>query len=344
MTTNLGAKPANGRPVHIPYLDPFRGLAIIMIMLTHFPAPKWAFNLVSQGTIFFVFIAGFLMTHLYREATSVSSFWSQKIKRIILPYLIAATPGIAEMLLRKYDLVGSNYLIRTLSTGLGHRNDAHWFIPLIVLVFALYPLWRMLLRNSSVLGSVALGLIGLSLFTFRSAHNTLINLVHFSPIFILGMATAQHRVRLENFGDRHFWPVVSGSVGLAVILGWYSWLSEVPTMEEIWANYAVVLNFHVAAKLALVPALLLGFKRLIAAGWKFAPLTFLAKLSFGLFFWHLYVIKLLNWVFPNYLASGGYGTLLILASQLILVLAILVPGLLLIRKVVGPKSVMITGY
>jgi hypothetical protein len=125
MTTNPGAKPANGRPVHIPYLDPFRGLAIIMIMLTHFPAPKWALNLVSPGTIFLVFIAGFLMAHLYCEATSVSSFSSQKIKRIILRYLIAATPGIAEILLRKYDLAGSNSVIRTLSTGLGHRNDAH---------------------------------------------------------------------------------------------------------------------------------------------------------------------------------------------------------------------------
>jgi peptidoglycan/LPS O-acetylase OafA/YrhL len=163
-----------------------------------------------------------------------------------------------------------------------------------------------LLRNLSVLGSVALGLIGLSLITFRPAHigNPCLHLVHFFPIFILGMATAQHRVRLENFGDRHFWPVVSGSVGLAVVLGWYSWLNEVPSIEEIWPNHAVVINFHVAAKLALIPALRLGFKRMIAAGWKFAPLTFVAKLSFGLFFWHLYVIKLLNWVFPTTLHHG----------------------------------------
>ena len=63
---------------HISYLDPFRGLAILLVMVSHIPLSRELGIFLKDGTVFFVFIAGFLMSHLYNEKVSVGAFGLKK--------------------------------------------------------------------------------------------------------------------------------------------------------------------------------------------------------------------------------------------------------------------------
>lgn len=331
---------------YISYLDPFRGLAILLIMLMHIPTADWVHQVLINGTVFFVFIAGFLMAHLYDEKVSTGTFWLKKLRRIVLPYLVAVLPGLVYTLMNKYGEFNGAYVFRSVTTGVGHWSDAHWFIPLVVLLFALYPLWRILMKKRSVLAALAVILLVGSLFTFRSADNAnpWLNLLHFGPLFMVGIAMGSHRKQLEHLGARNFWKVWAVSVAVALVCLWKSRSQSGLVMEEIWREGRWVVDYALAAKIAIIPAILLGIKWLIEMGWKFTPLTILAKFSFGLFFWHGYFIQLIVRVLPDWGIGSGYTILPLLVGRLGLVLLVLLPGLFLARKLIGPKSVMLTGY
>lgn len=129
--------------------------------------------MVRNGTIFFVFISGLFFAHLYRADEALLPFWRKKTTRIILPYLVAAVPGILWVsYLKGLDL---KYLLMTLVTGVHRKNDPHWYVPFIVLVFALYPLLRILQRNGRMLSIVTAVSLLVGVFSFRS----ILTLIHF---------------------------------------------------------------------------------------------------------------------------------------------------------------------
>jgi peptidoglycan/LPS O-acetylase OafA/YrhL len=331
---------------YISYLDPFRGLAILLVMVSHIPLSMEWNILLRDGTVFFVFIAGFLMAHLYHEKESVVAFGLKKIKRITLPYLIAALPGVAYLLFNGYGEFDTWVVIRSLASGVGFRNDSLWFAPFIMLVFALYPLWRILMRYPPVLAKLAIGSMILSLFTFRSAGNAnpLVSVMHFGPLFMVGMAVGVYRVPLEKFGAKHFTFLCIGSIVVVAVCLWKAIHANEPTVPTDWARPLFAVDFSLAARVAMLPPIILCLKRLVDTGWKFTPLNILAKYSFGLFFWHGYILSISLTHLPNWNQGAGLSLLSYLFGQLGLMLLILLPALYLARKIIGPKSVMITGY
>lgn len=331
---------------YISYLDPFRGLAILLVMVSHIPLHLELRVFFGNGTVFFVFIAGFLMAHLYDEKVSVWNFGLRKMKRITLPYLVASLPGVGYLMYNVYGGFDTWVLIRSLASGVGFQNDPLWFAPFIMLVFALYPLWRILIKYPAVLARLAAVLLILSLFTFRSAGNAnpLVSVMHFGPLFLVGMATGVYRLRLEQFGSSHFRKLLMGSIAVASVCLWKAVHSIEHTIPANWSRPLFVIDFSLAARVAMLPAILLILKRLMDAGWKFEPLNILAKYSFGLFFWHGYLIHIFMIYWPNWNQGSGISALSYLFGQLGLMLLIIIPLLYLVRKVIGPKSVMITGY
>jgi peptidoglycan/LPS O-acetylase OafA/YrhL len=184
---------------YIPYLNAFRGVAILLVILTHIvilshiPSPLWLFCLFENATVFFVFISGVLFSHLFDEKESVWSFWYKKTTRLILPYAVSALPGIIYVLIAKSEGGSVGYVIKTFVTGVHHANDAHWYVPFIVLVFATYPLLQVLQRHRATLLVVTAIWLAVSAFTFRSNFNAnpLITLMHFGSVF-LGHYMVEH--------------------------------------------------------------------------------------------------------------------------------------------------------
>lgn len=345
------------RREHLPYVAAFRGVAMLMVILTHTPsimtlwqwpsAQPWGFFLVQNATVFFVFISGFLFAHLHDTRESAASFCYRKLKRMFLPYVVAALPGIIYVSIVEIRGIDARYLIKTLATGTGHWNHPHWYVPFILLVFASYPLLAWLQqRRTTLLVTTAAALV-VGVFSFRSFRNEnpLVSLLHFGGVFLAGMVASRHRPRLEELGTRYAALVVVGSaVAFAVALSLVP-ISRGLSMEQVIAHRLLAIDFTFIGKIVLIPGVLVTLKRLTDAGWKLRPLSLLAESSLGLFLWHVYFIEVLNYYVPSLQRQQGLPRALALSGMQLAAVLIVVGGLLrLSRRLVGPKSVYLTGY
>ena len=335
-----------GQREFIAYIHAFRGVAIILVMLTHLSPPEWLFYLVQNGTMFFVVISGFLFAHLFDPKLTTQQFLIGKTRNLLGPYVLSVLPGLFYIHATQAPDNWVSYTILTVVTGTGHLNDAHWYIPFISLVFLSYPLLRILNKHPLALITVAVIWLLIGAFTFRSLGNSnpFYNLLHFGGLFPAGMVVSKFREQIEDLGSRRF-----GIITAISIAGFLVAYSQIPpnhlsiTVEQVLAKHLVAPNYVFISKLLLIPAALLILRRVIQ--WKFfyAPLALLADTSFALFFWHMYVFEVLDYSL-RYLAHGiplSYGTIAML--KLLLCVAILVSSVLVLRRVFGRRSVYITG-
>jgi len=334
---------------YLPYMDAFRGVAIILVILTHLRSsvlPDWYYYLVQNATVFFVFISGFLFSYLFNENELARDFWLKKARRLVLPYIISALPGIVYVMIIQIRGFDAEYLVQTLVTGYGHMNEAHWYVPFIVLVFALYPVLRLLYNNRKVLYVVTSLTLVISLFTFRSDQdaNPFISLMHFGSVFLAGMVVSCKHTELESFGLRHFWLVVAGSLAAFAATLPFVHLNYFLSEEEVWGNHLVAIDLTFLGKLLLIPGVLVVLKRLSDAGFKMKVLGFLAKISFGLFFWHCYVIAVFNELVPYFEPEQPVLALAVFLGQFAFIILLIGGMLVLVHKLVGKKSVLFTGY
>lgn len=130
----------------LDYMTNYRGFAILMIVMVHcltcfynrsnveYP---YLYSFLGHSTDLFLFISGFLFEYLLYKKYTYKSFILKKIRRLIIPYIFWALPiSIALFIIKGEDI---KYLLYTIFTGLGHGNDAHWYIPFIFTLFALSP-------------------------------------------------------------------------------------------------------------------------------------------------------------------------------------------------------------
>ena len=329
---------------YIPYMKAFRGVAIALIILTHISTPRWLYDLVHNATVFFLFLSGFLFSHLHIPKESTWSFWCRNFTRLIPPYLCAALAGIIYISITRVKPVDINYSIRTFVTGTGHLNDVHWYVPLIVLLFAMYPLLRVLQQRQMALLSLTACWLVVGAFSFRSAGNAnpWFSVLHFGGVFLAGMAASRYRAPLEEIGARLFWIIVPCSVAIFAITLPSVHVSQSLNMETVMANRVVAADFAFIGKIAIIPAVLLVLKRMTDAEWTLRPLTFLADRSLGLFFWHLYLVNMLNLHVPNHQIPGVLAGPFIFA-QFTVILGVVSCALYLARKMLGPRIVFLTG-
>jgi len=333
----------------IVYLEALRGLAIVLVILTHTTSGVRLLSLFQNGTLFFLFLSGFFLAHLDNSGESCRDFWRRKFHRLAWPYLCAVVPGVVAMWWLNPSVVTPRWLVTTVLTGVGHFNDPHWFIPCLGLLFLLLPVWRWLRRSSPRLVVATLIWLALGALTFRSSanHNPVLNLLHLGGVFLAGICYCEHRARLEALGARWFWPLVIGSFAVFLIT-----LPRVPnslelSFERVLGERLITLNDAFLGKIVLIPGLLVILKRLTDSGWSLTSLRFLARLSYGLFFWHMYVIWLLYFgvqvVWPDEATLSWVERGLICWAEFTGVLLLLCPTLVLLRRWLGRRGIWLTG-
>lgn len=339
------------RPEFIPYLHAFRGVAITLVMLTHLDTPLWLFNLTSNGTLFFIFISGYLFSHLYNEATTTPRFLVGKIRNLLIPYAVSVLPGLLYVYATQSHENWATYTVMTFATGTGHLNDAHWYVPFISLMFLSYSVLKILQRRPRALVMAAVIWLVIGVFTFRSAGNgnPLYSVLHFGGVFLAGMAMSRYRGQLEEFGFRWFWVIIF--VSIAMFLTCYSLIPENHwdiTMENNLQNRIVAPNYAFTSKLVLIPAVLLTLSRLVRWRAVYKPLSLLADTSFALFFWHMYVIFTVDYFLPNLLQTSPSLSFItcyaIPLLKLFLCIALIVPSVIALRRILGKRSIYLTGY
>ena len=147
------------------YIHNFRGVAIIFVVAGHlllkWPAdsPVYLFfrTFWENGTVLFVFIAGYLFQHLSKKFT-YKAYLQKKAENVLLPYLIVSIPILA------YRLVTNDIPELTLQLHPDFRywafvnklayylfRGAHlqqlWFVPMIILFYIAAPVLIYIDRN-----------------------------------------------------------------------------------------------------------------------------------------------------------------------------------------------------
>ncbi|ART80401.1 acyltransferase family protein [Oceanisphaera avium] len=141
----------------------FRGIAIIFVVMGHvhlttFAGMEYNYDFMSNGTFFFVLIAGFLF-HYLKEKFQYTDYIRKKFKFVVLPYLFVLIPGVllaiyyyvngltwfkADEIPEVQNLV---YYVFYLITHGGTVIGPLWFIPMICIFFVVSPVIKMIMES-----------------------------------------------------------------------------------------------------------------------------------------------------------------------------------------------------
>ncbi len=179
----------------------------------------------------------------------------------------------------------------------GKHFGPFWFIPMISLIYLLAPLLLYLDRSSWFYRYVFPLLFVAGLFSYRFGHNSSVfeSLWYFLPVYGFGMAASHYREYITERGYVFLVP-------LTILYGVITYLEITDTLaigktyaygESMKAN-AYLFNFgklKASALCIILLVLLHQLQRFKAPLW-----GVLASYSFGIFFVHLYVIRVLEMV------------------------------------------------
>jgi len=212
----------------------FRGIAIIIIVMTHsYGVAHWdVYNNVSlfeklfysfnlNGSVFFVFISGYLYNHIFYPTFNYKKFLIKKAKFVLVPYLICSTLPIIYTIFDRNNEWLLNFVFVNggkgfLPDGLiekpilaigwflitGRAVYAYWFIPMIIIVFLISPLVNYLIKSQHLLKAI-LFLLPISMIVHRPVHNInpLHSLVYFLPVYLLGIYSSINRQKILDYLD-----------------------------------------------------------------------------------------------------------------------------------------------
>ena len=329
------------------YINIFRGLAILLIIMGHtmqFGENGSLVHLINceifcGGTALFIFISGFLFQHLSSKF-EYKNYLSKKWTNVILPYLITSIPGILLCfccpVAYKNTFYGlSAYLQIPMHLTIGRvHNIPTWFIPMIVIFFIFSWLFLKLEKKNILYKTLPIlflitiflqrgvaeyeSLIGFdySYKYFAYVKYVLSGFVHFLALYVFGMFCSSHKNIIPKFYEKRFL--------LWILMILCSVLDIYLTLKYSYSNYTIsktILTMLVLGYLQHYDEFILSHKKTNKT------LDFIAKYSFGLFFVHWYWFFVYNQIFnlPNVMpiVQESYMLTLLLVSVRFFVVATL---------------------
>lgn len=312
----------------------FRGLAIIIIVLGHsFDLAQWNISsnfemfihaLSLNGTVYFVFISGFLYYHIFYHRFNYKKFMLKKMQYVLLPYvLISLIPILLvvfsgngnsdhlPMILKNNSLLAIIWYFVT-----GKIILAYWYIPMAMLLFAFSPLVNLIIKSNKTI-EVFLLLLPISLIVHRPLDNlnALHSLIYFFPVYILGVWSSINNQAIYKYLRGNIKKI--GIVVLIILLG----LIQVSIFQQTG-------NFHKNFWSITVPDVNLIQKILLCflfmsildkyENTNFRLVNKIAETSFAIYFIHPFVVQsLLNILSRFNISYQGDFFTLILATFLI---------------------------
>jgi len=305
---------------------------------------------LRNGTVPFVFVAGFLFQHLSNRFR-YQPYLKSKLKYVVLPYLIVSLPAIAHQYMSRsgiYELPTRPDVLHAVArafiaclTG-AQMPVPFWFVPMIALFYVgaplfmaidKHPVWYWILPPAFVIAP----LIHRSLGHKNVFHSAL----YFFPVYLLGLWSSHFRRPLFAWLRMHRW-ILGGLVValLAIEVAVLHLDGPIFSLRPFSAERGV-LDLDLFAKV-LGSLLLIDFlqaRRAATPAW----LSAVANASFGIFFVHQYVIqfvvKVSLWLPVDLKRSG-------LAAAVILTLVVTSASFLavsLVRRIFGKHSRIIVG-
>jgi len=341
----------------------FRAVAIIAVVMTHvvdllaWPLPpslteRLIYSLAGNGTVLFLFVAGFLFQHLSARF-NYGDYLRGKLRNVIIPYLVISLPIIAYQYLRGKgifadgrppDLGGVLWrVVRALGLAT-HQEVPFWFIPMIAVLYLAAPLLLFIDRHPRGYWLIA-PLLALSMFAHRPSHYERIgqSLAYFFPAYLFGMCFSHYREGAMALVRLWRWPLTALSLALVVIEVWGLGRGGAIFSDRLFSTEAGVVDLNLPIKLLASVLLvhLLSQPRVDARVRR--RFDYLAGASFGVFFVHRPLIVLVLKIcgrFSHQEIAGGLGSLLVIAAVVTALSLLVVAG---VRAIAGQRSRTIVG-
>lgn len=315
----------------------FRGIAIILIVLGHcYDLSHWEisnnienlfYSLSLNGSVYFVFISGFLYNHIFYPRFEYKKFMVKKSQYVLLPYLLFS---LVPILITVFIGGGGEYLPENLSNRpiiatlwflvTGRVIFAYWYIPMAMLLFAISPLINLVIKSEKVLPTI-LFLLPISLIIHRPIDNInpLHSLIYFLPVYFIGIWSSINNKKIYAYLQDNNKKVAVAALALALgVIQVYVFQVTGNFHKEFWSLTVIDIN--------LLQKILLCFLFMsILDIYENADITTMKKTaatSFAIYFIHPFLINTFISISSrlgiNY--SGNFFTL-ILATFLVVAIS-----------------------
>ncbi len=330
------------------YINVFRATAIFFIVAVHalhvFSWPAGSLTkqfldvIFNNGSIFFIFISGYLFQHLSINYKT-SKYYLSKLKNVVLPYVVISAPAIIYFVFftRKSFLPPAFYEQAVWQQiaqfyAYGYHLAPMWFIPVIFTYYLLAPL--LIKADKTRLFYYTLPMfILISYFVPRGLFHS--NVIHFFSIYMLGMFCSKYKLYINSLLSKDIALILL----LFIVLGMTSFEYFI-NLKLAYVNYLQKIFFTL---------LLLSFFIKYEATFKSKLISLVAETSFGVFFFHSYILAFLKFLSKNISQAfqlelprvSGNSALHLLVT--ILVLFVTVSLVLLVTKVLKDKAYWLVG-
>ena len=275
------------------FMNNYRGIAILMVLLAHAISVLRSMKPVeSEGilllnlhmdncTLIFVTVAGFFFSILSVNYSYIP-FLKNKFKAVIVPYFIISIPMVILYILnlkqqhRWIDLEWFHSSLDPVSQYVflmitGAHLGPLWFVPMIVIFYAVSPVFIVIKNNNVVVPAFLLSL-ALGAFLSRPAlnDNALHSFAYFLPAFFLGMLLAEKKYLYES--------IMKYSEALLTLY--------IVIVSVLYMNIEINTSVDLFIKLSLAFIVMALCRKCM--NYKIVWLDLFARLSFYLFFIHGY--------------------------------------------------------
>lgn len=339
------------------YIHSLRGLAILMVVTLHVgDAEGWSdsswgtrfiFLILTNATIPFMFVSGFLFQHLSARF-NYTSYLRGRLSKLIVPYVVISIPTLSYQYLKHRGIfsgAAGDHPLRTViwaySTG-AHMAIPLWYIPVIVLFNIASPVWLMMDRRPRWYYLIIPGLI-VSAFIHRSYGHirVLQSAVYFLPVYLAGMWVSHYRTQVHEFTTRR-WGWLLGITGalLAFEFVGQKQVGPIYSYQPFSMDHGVF-DVDIFAKLLLTMILAELLRRHDASvrGW----LAGFADASFGMFFLHKYAILSLQFIAASFDQAALHQNLTLIAVSVPIVIASTFLVVIGAQRLLGQRSRFVIG-
>jgi len=327
------------------YIHSFRGIAITYIVAGHCVSifdwsdavalERWLKIIFGNGTVLFVFIAGYLFQYLSGKY-DVKKYMISKLKNVISPYILISIPGIYfSVFIQQRGIVWDGFydypiweqIFYFYITGL--HVTALWFIPMITLFYLVSPLLVKLDRNKKIYYFLPV-FIAISCFIPRGGYLVYLSFVHFFSVYLLGMCCCRYKDKINEILRKTRSVLLLGSLVISCIVIEYYFMQGTMTWVNLLGKLFLCLFY-------------LGLLIRLEVKYKNKLLVLLANLSFGIYFIHSYYITAVKLFIDKYWGNyiGGDVFKLILATILIVLICYITVWL--VKLIFAKKSRLIIG-
>ena len=345
--------------------DYFRAIAILSIVAGHCISYKsiTSFderviaNLIQGGSPLFVFISGFFFHHIFYRQFAYSQFMLKKVRNVLLPYLFLSSLALIYYLSSGVSLPDAKELgITSLSHwqdyltmfGLylwtGRTSFAYWYIPFIMLIFLMSPLFISYIRQG-VKTRITIFIIALvvAMIVHRPAGNLSPwhAVLYFLPMYLLGILVSMHRDFVQSYMANKTIVLAAGVIFLAILQALI--YPGFGNLHKLHAFTFDGLDILILQKIVLCFFFLSLLQKLSERYPDIPALMLLADASFAIYFIHPWVlIALVGYKWLPYIEEMSGLVQFVVTFPLTIIISLAMAYL--IKRVAGHYSRSLTGW